>query len=48
MSEKERKVWAAIEDALHAVGDADIRAGLAWINDEGKQKVAQAAIEAMK
>jgi hypothetical protein len=46
MSEQEGKVWSAIETALNAVGDADIRAGLAWITEDGKVTVAQAAIAA--
>lgn len=46
MSEQERKVWDAIENVLRTVGDADIQAGLAWITDDGKQQVVQAAIVA--
>jgi len=48
MTELEQKVWKAIEEALFREGDADIRAGLAWLEEDGEQRIAQAAIEAME
>ena len=46
MTDLEKKVWIAIEEALYREGDSDIKAGLAWLSDESKQRIARAAIEA--
>ncbi len=40
-------VWRAIEKALDETDDLDIRAGLAWITDADKKRIANAAITAM-
>lgn len=48
MTKREQKVWDAIEAALNGIGDIDIRAGLAWIDDAEMRKVAQAAIAAIE
>lgn len=40
-------VWAAIEGALQKSGDADIQAGLAFVTDETKIAVVNAAVDAV-
>ena len=47
MTDTEKHVWAAIEDALYKVGDVDMRAGLSWIDEDGKARVVRAAIAAL-
>lgn len=48
MDDFERKVWEAIEHVLRHEGDSDIQAGLGWFSEDAAQKVAQAAIAAVR
>ena len=48
MQEQIDRVWIAIERELQHLGDADIRAGLAWIDPPEQEAIALAAINAMK
>lgn len=48
MNALEHRVWLAIESALNREGDSDIKAGLAWITEEQAERIARAAIEAVK
>lgn len=47
MTKDETKVWQAIEASLEELGDSDIQAGLAWINDNGKRAIVRAATNAI-
>ena len=42
------QIWEAIRAELQACGDVDIKAGLAWIEQSGTRKIAEAALNAVR